>query len=161
MSQIDLESRLDRMESIHEVNQLVARYALAADKRNSAKLMAPLFEVGIVWEATGFGLYRGKPAVLEHLALIGAEQIVWSQHYMIAPVITLDMDREVGTCQWYLWELAQVVEDGRNSPAWICGWYDSKVVRAAGQWLFQHVVLDVRLLHRTADIWSPSVSAPS
>lgn len=162
MKEVDLERRIARMEAIHDVGQLVAQYALGADRRNDPAVMAPLFCSDAVWEASGFGRFEGRPAIVDHLARIGAEQIVWSLHYMISPLIRLDPEFGTGSCQWYLWELAKInQEQGAPASHWIGGWYDSRVAYLEGRWRFQHIILELRLMHKNDEDWSPIFSLNS
>lgn len=160
-----LSRRIARLEAVLAVTQLVGHYARGADRRNDAAIMAPLFSRDAVWEARGFGSYRGRDVISKELARIGAEQIVWTLHYMVAPLVEINDDLCTGTCRWYLWELAQVRQQSQQSqesiknaaPAahWIGGWYESKVVLEDGQWRFAHVLLDLQLMHRHDAEWVP------
>lgn len=145
------------------ISQLVGRYAHGADRRNDPAIMAPLFSREATWEANGFGHYRGREAVAAQLARIGVEEIVWSLHYMSAPIVEIDDDLQHGRCRWHLWELAQIRQgdDDAVPPAahWIGGEYDSHVLFEEGQWRFASVFLDLRLIHRHDAAWLPRVSA--
>ncbi|MDM8354781.1 nuclear transport factor 2 family protein [Pandoraea communis] len=154
-----LSRRIARLEAALAVTQLVGHYARGADRRNDPEIMAPLFSRDATWEARGFGSYQGRDVIAKELARIGAEQIVWTLHYMVAPLVEINDDLCTGTCRWYLWELAQVRQgDARNAPPaahWIGGWYESQVVFEDGQWRFAHVLLDLQLMHRHDADWRP------
>ncbi|WP_185732169.1 nuclear transport factor 2 family protein [Burkholderia sp. Bp8963] len=162
MAASTLARRMARLEAIADVSQLVGRYAHGADRRNDPALMAPLFSRDAVWEAGGFGRHEGRDVIAAQLARIGTEQIVWSLHYMTAPVIEIDDALRNGRCRWHLWELAQIRQghDVAEPPAayWIGGEYDSRVVIEEGQWCFQSVFLDLRLIHRHDAAWLPRPS---
>ncbi|WP_168787822.1 nuclear transport factor 2 family protein [Paraburkholderia aromaticivorans] len=159
MAASTLARRIARLEAIEEVNQLIGRYAQGADRQNDPALMAPLFSRDAIWEARGFGRYEGRDEVARELARIGEEQIVWSLHYMTAPVVEIDADLLQGRARWHLWELAQVREphDGAAPPAahWMGGEYDTRVVLEEGRWYFASVLLDMRLIHRHDAAWFP------
>ena len=155
-----LSRRIARLEAVVAVTQLVGHYARGADRRNDPVIMAPLFSRDAVWEARGFGSYRGRDVIAAELARIGEEQIVWTLHYMVSPLVEINDDLCTGTCRWYLWELAQVRQDGAEHalPAahWIGGWYESSVVLEDGQWRFARVLLDLQLMHRHDANWMPT-----
>ena len=160
-----LSRRIARLEAVVAVTQLVGHYARGADRRNDPVIMAPLFSRDAVWEARGFGSYRGRNVIAAELARIGEEQIVWTLHYMVSPLVEINEDLCTGTCRWYLWELAQVRQDRADHapPAahWIGGWYESNVVFEDGQWRFARVLLDLQLMHRHDANWMPTGSAAS
>lgn len=163
MAASTLARRIARLEAIADVGQLVGRYAYGADRRNDPALMAPLFSRDAVWEARGFGRHEGRDVIAEQLARIGSEQIVWSLHYMAAPVIEIDETLLSGRCRWHLWELAQIrhSRDDAEPPVahWIGGAYDSRVTIDEEQWRFRTVLLDLRLIHRHDAAWLPRPSS--
>ena len=154
-----LTQRIARLEAIAEIQQLVGRYAHAADRHNDAALMAPLFSKKAVWEAKGFGRHEGRDVIAAELARIGREEIVWSTHYMATPIIEVDDALREARCRWHLWELAQMQDAAAaHAPAaahWIGGEYDCKVILERGRWCFERVVLDLRLVHRHDAAWLP------
>lgn len=152
----DMIRRIERLEAVHSIQQLVARYALGADRRNSPQIMTTLFSPDAVWEAPGFGRCEGRKAIVKHLADIGRKQIVWSLHYMVAPIIELADDLKSGTCRWHLWELAQMADKNASPRShWIGGWYESEVIQVRKRWIFSHVLLDLRLVHQHHEQWTP------
>ncbi|WP_416046748.1 nuclear transport factor 2 family protein [Cupriavidus basilensis] len=151
-----LVERVRRLEAIEAIGQVVGQYARGADRRNDPEIMGPLFLDDAVWEAEGFGRCEGRDAIVAHLARIGAEQIVWSLHYMVTPLVTLEENLMQARCRWYLWELAQFAgEGGQPASHWIGGWYDSVLSWSGEAWRFRHVILDLRLVHRHGENWSP------
>ncbi len=146
--------RLDRIESIEAIRAMVARYAIGADRRNDPEIMGPLFSEDAVWESEGFSRYVGRSAIAEGLAAIAAERVLWTIHYMVSPLIELDMDGAGARCRWHLWELATMRgEDGAVSDNWFGGWYDARLARTDDGWCFTSVLLDVRLTGRAEPAW--------
>ncbi|MBP0639913.1 nuclear transport factor 2 family protein [Cupriavidus sp. AcVe19-6a] len=158
MTSPTLSQRLHRLEAIEAVRRLVGEYARGADRRNDPCIMGPLFHEDAIWEAAGFGRYVGRDAITTHLAQIGAEQIVWSLHYMVSPVVEVNSDLRSARCHWYLWELAHIQEDGVRRAHWIGGWYNSELTEVDGIWRFLHVNLDLRLVHSNGEDWVPAVA---
>jgi hypothetical protein len=149
-----LARRTARLEGIEAVKGLVCRYAMGADRRNDPAIMRTLFAADATWEAKGFGRCTGADAIAQHLAAIAAEQISWSLHYMVAPLVELDAQGTAGRCRWSLWELAQVRTAGSPPAAhWIAGRYDSEVVETAQGWRFQRIALEPILVSPYAEGW--------
>lgn len=149
-----LARRIARIEAIEAVRNLVCRYAMGADRRNDPAIMRTLFATDATWEAKGFGRRAGANDIAHHLATIAAEQISWSLHYMVAPLVELDAQGTAGRCRWSLWELAQVRTAGSPPAAhWIAGRYDSDVVETTQGWRFQRVTLEPILVSPYAEGW--------
>jgi hypothetical protein len=148
-----LAARLERMEALEEIQTMVARYAIAADRRNDPAMFAPLFAEDAVWEADGFSRYEGRDAIVRGLAEVGEKQILWSVHFMVSPLVELDADLQGARCRWYIWELATMADGVNSNDHWLAGWYDSRVRREAGGWKFTKVHLDFRLVSPVSPPW--------
>lgn len=141
---MSLEQRLHALEARAAIGDLVARYALGADRRNDPAILGPLFAADASWSAEGFAALVGRDAIAAGLANIAAGRILWSIHFMVAPLVTLADDLHSGTCQWYLWELCTMHRDEGPEDQWLGGWYDATVKRTEQGWKFQTVILDIR-----------------
>ena len=139
-----LEQRLAALEARAAITDLVSRYAQGADRRNDPVLMAPLFAADARWSSEGFASLEGREAIAAGLAAIAADKVLWSIHFMVAPVITLAEAADRGTCQWYLWELCTMQTEDGPQDQWLGGWYDATVTDTEEGWRFQTVLLDVR-----------------
>jgi hypothetical protein len=148
-----LEDRIARLEAIEAIRAQVARYAIAADRQNDPVLMAELFSEDATWEANGFGRHEGRDRIVAALAAVGREQMVWTTHYNVAPLVELDADGRGARCRWYLWELARMAEGGGHAERWIAGTYDARAILVGDAWLFSGVVLDLRVM---TDIATPT-----
>ena len=76
---MSLEQRLQRLEDIEAIKQLIARYAKAADHNGDPAMMAPCFTEDAVWNCEGIGRWEGRDAIVQGLrevlheaALVGA-----------------------------------------------------------------------------------------
>ena len=153
------EHRLARLEARAEIGDLVARYALGADRKNDPAILGPLFAADAVWSAEGFSDLVGRDVIAAGLAGLAADRVLWSIHYMVSPLIELAADLRSGRCHWYLWELCTMAPAGgdpaQDSPTdtWFGGWYDSDVVLAPEGWRFSRVKLDVRLQGEAVPSW--------
>lgn len=146
--------RLQRMEARAEIGDLVARYALGADRKNDPAIMAPLFSENATWAAEGFPAFEGRDAIAAGLADIAARQVLWSIHFMVSPLITLAGDGQSGSCQWYLWELCTMQGPQGPSDTWLGGWYDSLVALEEDEWKFTKVLLDIRVQGNATPPWA-------
>lgn len=149
-----LAARLTRLEDIEAIRNLVATYALGADRNNDPTIFGPLFAAEAVWECAGFGRYEGAQNIARELARIGREDIRWSLHYMVSPLIEPAADGLHARCRWYLWELARVAADsGAPAAHWIGGTYDTQLEKGPDGWRFTHVRLDLKLLSPHTEGW--------
>ncbi len=152
-----LRARLDRIEAKAAIGDLVARYARGADRRNDRAILGPLYHAHAVWESRGFGRFEGRAAILDAVEAIARERILWSVHYMVAPLIELADDCATATCSWYLWELTKLRgDDGVIRDTWLAGYYDSTLSFGASGWGFDYVRLDARLISATDAAWHPA-----
>ena len=150
-----LESRLIRLEACEAIRQLVAQYAIGADRKNDPVVLGPLFHHDAVWEAEGVGRYEGRDAIANGLSELGRNFVTWSIHYMISPLIEVGDDLQTASCRWYLWELCTMAQEGGEaSDTWLGGWYDSRLSCRSGDWAFDQVKLDMRLASPVPEPWS-------
>lgn len=138
--------RIERLEAYEAIRQLIATYAVGADRKNDPDILGPLFHSDAVWEADGVARYDGRDAIASGLSDLGQTFVTWSLHYMVAPKIDLSSDGRTATCRWYLWELCTMAQaDGPSADTWLGGWYDSTLSIRSGEWRFDYVKLDMRL----------------
>lgn len=153
-----IELRLSRLEACEAIRKLIATYAVGADRKNEPAIMAPLFSPNAVWELEGVARFEGRAAIGEGLSGLAREFVTWSIHYMVSPLIDLAGDAQTAICRWYLWELATMKqESGAEADTWYGGWYDSRLSRHEGQWLFDHVRLDARIASANEKPWTGKV----
>ena len=143
-----LEARLARLESLEEIRSLVGLYALGADRRNDPEIFSGLYTEDAVWEAAGFGRFQGRVRIVEELARIGRETIVWTLHYMTSPIIEIDADGTGARCRWWLWELSKIKGRPGEEPVahFLGGTYDTRLARTPDGWRFCRVTLDLPLI---------------
>ena len=150
----DIDLRLRRMEAFEAIRQLIATYAIGADRKNDPEILGPLFSEQAIWEADGIAHLVGRDAIATGLAGLANDFVTWSLHYMISPHITVDEAAEKAVCRWYLWELCTMKqESGASAGTWYGGWYDSRLGLHDGTWLFDWVRLEPRLASATETPW--------
>jgi hypothetical protein len=153
-----LEQRIKRLEDIEAIRLLVGRYAHGADRNNDPQIMGALLADDAVWEAPGFGRYEGRDEITRQLARIGREEILWSLHYMVSPVIEVAPSGQSSRCHWYLWELAKMPGGDGAQSHWIGGCYHSELIETAAGWRFSHVLLNLKLNSRYSEGWQSQPS---
>ena len=148
---MSIEQRLQRLEDIEAIKQLIARYATAADHNGDPEMMAPCFTEDAVWNCEGIGHWETRDGIAQGLHEVSTTQLSWALHYMTQPIIEVADDGQTATGNYYLWELAKAVpEDGGPAQdTWIGGWYESKFRKEGGTWLFSHIELILKLLSAT------------
>lgn len=151
----DLAARVTRIEDRQAIEDLIARYARGADRNNDPDIMAPLFAPDATWAAQGFGPFRGRDAIAQGLAATGRTDILWSLHYMIAPLVELADDGGSAKGSWYLWELATMPGKTADQPdsVWVGGTYESTFSKRDGRWYFQDLWLEIRLATPFEEPW--------
>jgi hypothetical protein len=150
-----MDLRLRRVEAAEAIRQLIARYAVGADRKNDPEILGPLFSADAVWEAQGVARLVGRVAIADGLAGLAGDFVTWSLHYMVSPLIAVDDAVQSATCRWYLWELCTMrQENGTTADTWYGGWYDSRLSVHDGTWLFDWVKLDARLASPNSVPWT-------
>ena len=144
----NLEKRIQRMEDIEAIKQLIARYAKAADNNGDPKLLAPCFAEDVVWYCQEVGTWDGRDAGVNGLRETCTVTIPWALHYMTQPIIDVTDDGQGAAGEYYLWELAKIAkEDGSGTEdTWIGGWYESQFRKETGTWLFSRIELNMKLM---------------
>lgn len=149
-------SRLQRLEDISAIKQLLSTYAQASDKNNDPVLMLPLFtEDGALDVGSGYGRFQGRE-VLGAFFSGTASIISWSLHYNISPSIQIAEDGLTAAAFWYLWELANMpdAETGEEVPVLIGGSYTSDLVKESdGQWRFKEIRLKMEIMSPFYEGW--------
>ena len=152
----NLAARIQRLEEIRAIKDLITRYAKASDKNNDPELMLPLFtEDGALDVGSGYGRYQGHEVLRNFFS--GTSSIIsWSLHYNVSPFVELAENGVSAHAFWYLWELANMPDarTGGEVPVWIGGSYTSDLVKEAdGQWRFKEIRLKMELMSPYPEGW--------
>ena len=151
---LTIEERLERLESVEAIRALVATYALGADRKNDPQIMRSLFCDDARWEADGIARLEGGEAIATGLEELARKLVLWSIHFMVSPLVQLDVSGSRATCHWYLWELCTMAgDDGVARDTWLGGWYDSEARLDPAGWRFSRVKLDLRLISANDVPW--------
>ena len=147
----ELEKQVHWLVAREEIRTVIGRYARGGDAQNDPALLHDLFCEDAVWEAEGFGRFAGRDEIVRELARIGQEQIIWSLHFPISPLIDLSEDLRTARGTWWLWELLTLRDGDRQAHKWLGATYDCDFRREADGWKMRHLILDIRKLVDSAE----------
>lgn len=135
----NLERAVQRLVDIEDIKQLKARYAAACDDDYNADDLASLFTESAIWDGGVFGYAEGREAIRDFFSP-EVSPVPFAIHQISNPLIELSDD--VATGKWYLWQPMVLGEQA----LWMSAIYDDLYVRQNGEWLFQSLKLNVRML---------------
>ena len=144
---MDIAARLQRLEDIEAIQQLIARYAKAVDHNGDPALVAPLFTEDAVWHCEGIGHWETRAGIVRDIRPNCTTFMPWAIHYMTQPIVDVAPDGRTATSNHYLWELGKVTPEGGGPTrdTWIGGWYDSRLRKEDGAWRFARIDLTLKL----------------
>lgn len=125
---LTLEERITRLEDIHEIGQLRARYCQALDDGRWEDLADTFTEDGAF---VGLTTARGRAEMLEFFPQLNSSTVTSWWHFSSNETVELDGDTATGTT----WLLQPCVVDGESQIA--AGRYEDTMVRTAHGWRFQ------------------------
>lgn len=141
-----LESRTARLTACEAIRACVYTYAMAGDRGNEPGLMRGLFTRDATYEAAGIARFQGRDAIVEGLAAVARELVVWSFHAPSGPLIRLADDLASAKLFWWVWVPANLRdEQGTLTPHWAAGHYNADIVVDEGAWRFRRVLFETRL----------------
>jgi len=143
----ELLKRLQRLEDLEAIRDVIARYADAVDRHGDPEILRTCFTNDASWHCPGIGHWKGKQAVLKGLRHNGIMQLPWALHYMTQPAIKLAANGRTAKAHYYLWEVCKFRLTEKDQPVstMIGGWYDSTFRKEDGAWYFSKTVLTLKL----------------
>lgn len=127
-STLTLEERITRLEDIHAIGQLRARYCQALDDGRWENLADTFTDDGAF---VGLSTARGRAEMLEFFPQLNSSTVTSWWHFSSNETVELDGDTATGTT----WLLQPCVVDGESQIA--AGRYEDTMVRTAHGWRFQ------------------------
>lgn len=141
MASNELEKRITQLEDIEAIKQLKALYCDICDDNHNPDRITKIFVEDGIWEGGDFGKAQGHDAIRKLFQ--GFQKLIgFSQHNIFNPRIAIDGDRAKGT--WYL--LGPFTFRKDNGARWIACRYDDDYVKVNGQWKYQHLRADIRMV---------------
>ena len=137
----ELEKRIAQLEDIEAIKQLKALYCDICDDNHNPDRITKIFVEDGIWEGGDFGKAQGLDAIRKLFQ--GFQKLIsFSQHNIFNPRIEIDGDRAKGT--WYL--LGPFTFRKDNDARWIACRYEDDYVKVNGQWKYQHLRADIRMV---------------
>ncbi|WP_019158594.1 nuclear transport factor 2 family protein [Brevibacterium senegalense] len=124
----DLLARVQRLEDIHEISQLRARYCQALDDGRWEDLADTFTDDGAF---IGLSTARGREEMLEFFPTLNASTVTSWWHFSSNETVDIDGDEASGVT----WLLQPCVVDGQSQIA--AGRYEDVMVRTASGWRFR------------------------
>lgn len=142
---VSLEHKVAWLVALEDIKRVIALYAKAGDDHNNPVSIAALLTEDARWACEGFGEFTGRETIAQELARIGREQILWTLHFPVSPIIDLAEDMNTAHVFWWLWELATMRgENGREADNWLGATYDGNFVRAPDGWKIKQLTLNIK-----------------
>ena len=144
MATLTLEQRIQRLEDIHECEQLQYQYEYYLDHGYNGEGIASLFVEDGLWSITGVGgTVRGKEDIKKHAVNLG-KAIPWGQHNMMAPMVKIAEDGQTATGSFcLLCTLSMIVDDQPADAYVLVGKYTNKYQKIDGKWYFSELTGDI------------------
>jgi hypothetical protein len=121
----ELEQTIQRLADIEDIKQLKARYASACDDDYNPDKLAPLFAEDAIWDGSIMGHAEGREGIREFFAA-ASSLVPFAVHQVSNPLIEIEVLGE--------------------QALWLSAVYEDQYVRVDGQWLYQHLKLNIRML---------------
>ena len=155
----DLSLQIEWLIAKEKIRDVIAKYAKGGDEYNDPEVFKDLFTEDAVLECEGFGRFEGKGQILSELARIGREEIIWSLHFPVSPLIEVSEDGKRAHGFWWLWELLTIRENDIEKNKWLGANYDCDFVREADGWKMEHLILNIhKLVDSVEEAMSSSVN---
>lgn len=149
----DIETRLDRLESIEAIKHLKARYAEFADGKYTAghekkptaereavaRQQALCFTQDGEFAAGSFGQVKGREALFENFR---DKPFRFALHMFFNPIIEVSGD--TGSGRWLHWLLA--TDAATDKAIHMCALTEDTYQRVDGEWLFSRVAVVQKFL---------------
>lgn len=135
----ELQQTIQRLADIEDIKQLKARYASACDDNYNPDKLATLFAEDATWDGSILGYAEGREGIREFFAA-ASSLVPFAVHQVSNPLIEIDGNRATG--QWFLWQPMVFGEQA----VWLSAVYEDQYVRVDGQWFYQHLKLNIRML---------------
>jgi hypothetical protein len=129
MAAKDLEARLARIEDLEAIRQLKAIYCDICDDGHDPDRIVQIFSEDGVWEIEGVGRAEGH-AELRALFERFRDEVSFSQHQVMNPIIEVEGDRARGT--WYFFAPFTFREN--DQARWLAARYEDEYVKRGGEW---------------------------
>jgi len=154
MQQSKLEDRITRIEDLEAIKRLKATYCAICDDGHDPDRIVQIFTEEGIWEIEGVGRAQGH-AELRALFARFRNEVSFSQHQVMNPIIEIDGNRARGT--WYFF--APFTFSENNQARWVAARYEDEYVKLNGDWKIQRLHGHVRMTTDYEKSWALSEPA--
>lgn len=151
-----MEERVQRLEALKAIDDLIADLGRAFDAGPSAQALSKLFTADAVFVIDSYGTLEGRSAIAEGVAGNANQGFCWTLHFLVSPKVDLSDDLVSAVIDFYLWEVATAAS-GR--AYWIGGRYTANARFDTVGWQFQRLELTADLISHYPDGWSDKPAA--
>lgn len=152
MGERALEYRLQRLEALRAIDDLITALGRAFDDGPSAQKLRAIFTPDAQFHIDQYGTLSGRDAIAEGVAGNAEQGFRWTLHYLVSPTVTLGADMRSADIQFYLWEIATAAS---GKAYWIGGRYVAQAVDIDARWYFSRLELKADLISHYPDGWKP------
>jgi hypothetical protein len=152
----DFERRLDRLESIQEIEGLMAEYLYLVDREPDPERIAALFSADAIWEPRGNlaldqDASRGREEIRDLFSAV-SDSMPFLAHYITNCSIELAEDHKTARGRWHAFELMSLTEPAVEVVQ--LARYENDFVRADDGWRLQHIRFEDTLSFPYLDGWA-------
>lgn len=140
---LTLEERIQRLEDLEEIRQLMVRYAAAMDNSFDSDEIASLFGENATWSISPAsdisGTHAGREEIRKFFAGL-TDEYSWTMHNMGNAMIRVADDGQTATGTWYLVDpctMRRKDDPNQGDAVFIAGTYENTFVKSCGRWYFQ------------------------
>lgn len=148
---LSLEARLEHLEAVEAIRNLIADLARAFDGGPSAALLRPLFTEDALFRIDRYGDLAGAGAIASGVAANADVGFRWTLHYLVSPRIVRERGSDSAAVEFMLFEAATAAS---GKAYWIAGRYLAEVARREETWRFSRLELRADLISHYAQGWS-------
>ncbi|WP_411817224.1 nuclear transport factor 2 family protein [Hyphococcus sp. DH-69] len=151
MSSLSIENRIQRLEALRSIDDLIVNLSRAFDAGPSASALLPLFSDNAVFIIDQYGTLSGAMNIANGVAGNAEAGFRWTLHYLASPRVELDDGYASASVEFYLWEVATSASE---KAYWIGGRYVAKIESDSnGVWRFIRLELIADLISHYPDGW--------
>lgn len=129
---------LDRLVAVEAIKRLKARYCWYSDDPAVYDLFPTLFTDDAVFIEEPLDEMHGI-AEIEEFNRRYAEEVAWSRHYAVTPLIEVADDGVNASGRWQALLLSAQLVDGEEQMLWASGTYVEQYRKVGDEWRFSYI----------------------
>lgn len=154
----DLETRVDRLESLEAIRKLKHMYCKFCDENYNPEKLKTLFWHDALWDAgPQFGKHEGAEAIAAFFAQVSSS-FLWARHYVVNERIDIGDDGSTANGEWQIIEPCTLKGEAGPTASWLMAQYNDTYTRRDGVWKFQTVRADIAFVVAHKDGWAEATS---